>query len=88
MRDIFIGTVVERVLRCAEKPFLIAAETPAAPYRKALLALDIDEASRRAGRAAITLGIFDNMDVVVLHAFDTSAASMMRRSMQGDAVAE
>lgn len=80
-RDVFTGTVVERVLRRAQRPFLIAAEPPAAPYRETLLALDDDEASRAAGRAAVAMGIFDHMNVMVMHAFDTPAASMMRRSM-------
>ncbi|UZK68828.1 universal stress protein [Sphingomonas sp. S1-29] len=86
IRDVFTGTVVERVLRRAERPLLIAAEPPIAPYQKVLLALDFDEASKSAGRAAVALGIFENMDVVVMHAFDTPAAGMLRRSMLGDAV--
>jgi nucleotide-binding universal stress UspA family protein len=81
-RDIFIGTIVERVLRRAQRPFLVAAEPPATQYRSTLLALDIDEASKAAARAALAMGVFDNMKVVVMHAFDTPAAGMMRRSLE------
>lgn len=87
-RDVFTGTVVERVLRRVQRPLLVATEPPAAPYRKSLLALDLDDASKAAGRAAVAMGILENTDVVVMHAFDTPGAGMMRRAGENGAVAD
>lgn len=82
LRDVFIGTTVERVVRRSQLPLLVAVQPPSAPYRTTLLALDFDEASKSAGRAALAMGIFEHMDVVVMHAFDAPAEGMMRRSLE------
>ena len=81
-RDFFVGTTAERVLKRSTRPLLVAIGMPSAPHRSTLLALDFDEASKAAGRAALAMGIFDHTDVVVMHAFDAPAAGMMRQSMQ------
>lgn len=86
-RDVFIGTTVERVIRRTSFPLLVAAEPPS-PYRRTLLALDFDEASKSAGRAALRMGILDHTDFVVMHAFDAPAESMMKRSMENAAAIE
>lgn len=82
LRDAFIGTIVERVLRQTTLPVLVAVDTPSASYARTLLALDFDEASKAAGRAALGYGIFERTQVVVMHAFDTPAKGMMGRSME------
>ena len=81
-RDAFVGTTAERVVRRSTLPLLIAVETPAAHHRSTLLALDFDDASKAAGRAALAMGIFDHTEVVVMHAFDAPAEGMMRRAME------
>ena len=81
LRDIFVGTTVERVVQQSDDPVLIAVDTPSGDYRKALLALDFDEASKSTGRRALAMGVFDHTDVVVMHAFDAPAQGMMRRAM-------
>jgi nucleotide-binding universal stress UspA family protein len=81
LRDIFVGTTAERVVQQSSHPVLIAVDTPSGDYRKALLALDFDEASKSTGRKAVEMGIFDHTDVVVMHAFDSAAQGMMRRAM-------
>lgn len=82
VRDVFVGTTVERVVRRSPLPLLVAVRTPSSSYRRTLLALDFDEASRSTGRAAVEMGIFENTEVVVMHAFDTPAENMMRRSLE------
>ena len=82
LRDVFIGTITERVVRLSTRSVLVAVELPASHYKKTLLALDFDEASKAAGHAALEMGIFDLTEVVVMHAFDAPGESMMRRSMQ------
>ncbi|MDT9601053.1 universal stress protein [Sphingosinicella rhizophila] len=81
LRDVFIGTTVERVVRRSRFPLLVAIQAPSASYERTLLALDFDEASKSAGRAALAMGIFERTDVVVMHAFDTPAEGMLRRAM-------
>ena len=82
LRDVFIGTTVERVVRRSRFPLLVAVQAPSASYERTLLALDFDEASKSAGRAALAMGIFEHTQVVVMHAFDTPAEGMLRRSLE------
>ena len=64
-------------------------QPPVSPYERTLLALDFDAASKSAGQAAVKMGIFADTDVVVMHAFDTPAEGMSRRSLQArDAIEE
>ena len=81
LRDVFIGTSVERVVRRSRFPLLVAVQTPSASYERTLLALDFDEASKSAARAALAMGIFERTEVIVMHAFDAPAEGMMRRAM-------
>jgi nucleotide-binding universal stress UspA family protein len=85
LSDIFTGTTAERLVRRSTRPLLVAVEMAAAPYRKTILTVDFDEASRSASRKAMAMGIFDHTEVLVMHAFDTPATGMMRRSMQSSA---
>ena len=82
LRDVFIGTTVERVVRRSRFPLLVAVQAPSAPYERTLLALDFDEASKSAARAALAMGIFEHTEVIVMHAFDAPAETMLRRSME------
>ena len=81
LRDVFVGTTAERVVRQSRRPLLVAVGTPAAHHRNTLLALDFDEASKTAGRTALRLGIFEHTDVVIMHAFDAPAEGMLMRTM-------
>ena len=88
-RDVFIGTIVDRVVRRSRLPLLVSVQPPVSPYERTLLALDFDAASKSAGQAAVKMGIFADTDVVVMHAFDTPAEGMSRRSLQArDAIEE
>ena len=46
LRDVFVGTTAERVIRRTTRPVLVAAETPSAQYRKTLLAMNYVERSK------------------------------------------
>ena len=88
LKDIFVGTTAERLVRQTTFPLLVAVDTPAGHYQRTLLALDFDEASRSAGLEALRLGIFDDTEVVIMHAFDAPGESMMRRTMEHSATIE
>jgi nucleotide-binding universal stress UspA family protein len=85
LRDVFVGTTAERLVRRSTRPLLVAVETPSAHHRTTLLALDFDEASKAAAREALAMGIFDHTEVVVMHAFDSPGEGLMRRSMEQSA---
>ncbi len=81
LRDVFVGTKVERVIRRTGVPTLVAVQTPTAPYSRTLLALAFDEASKSAARASLELGVFEHTDVIAFHAFGTPGKGMMQRAM-------
>ena len=78
--DVFIGTTVERVVRRSERPLLVAVGSSSKHHRRTLLAIDFDDASKAAARAALDLGVFDHTDVVVMHAFDAMGDGLMLRT--------
>lgn len=82
LRDVFVGTTAERVVRRSTRPLLVAIEDPSAHHRGTLLALDFDEASRFAARQALAMGVFDDTEVVVMHAFDAPAEHLLKRSLE------
>jgi universal stress protein E len=69
LRDIFIGTTIERVIRTGPYPALMVNKELPGPYRNALAAVDIAEPSANAVRAATSLGLADERTVTFLHAF-------------------
>ena len=88
LRDAFIGTTAERVIAHSERPVLLAAGVPAAPYPSALIALEMDDVSECAVVRLLELSIVEPSTLVALHAFDAPAEGMMRRAMsETDAIA-
>ncbi len=77
LRDIFIGTTMERVLRHGHRPLLVVKTPPAAAYRHLLLATDLSLHAARALRAAIALGLADGAEVTLLHVFSTPGTAAM-----------
>ena len=77
LKDIFIGTTVERVIRTGQVPVLMVNSEPADPYTLGLAAVDLSDCSRRALQVARALGFLTKMRVVILHAFDAMAKGMM-----------
>jgi nucleotide-binding universal stress UspA family protein len=88
-RDIFIGTTAERVVKKAARPVLVAVGQVTGPYRRTLLAVDFGEASKTAARQALAIGVFEQTEVVVMHAFEAPAEPLLKRALEpADAVAE
>lgn len=81
LRDAFIGTTAERTIAHSRCPVLMTAGVPSAPYDRALIALDVTEASRTTARRAQELGLLGEVDIVAMHAFDAPAQGMMQRAM-------
>ena len=73
LRDIFVGTSVERVMRQRIAPVLMVNAEPSRPYRRGLVATDLSEHSAYAFQVARELEILPRGQVVVIHAFDVFA---------------
>jgi nucleotide-binding universal stress UspA family protein len=76
LRDIIVGTTIERVIRTGSWPVLMA-NNETHPYANVMAAVDQSAASADAVRAAVTLGLLANARVTVVHAFDAIAKSKL-----------
>ncbi len=73
LRDWFIGTTVERVVRRGRRPVLLVHQPAAGPYRRVLVATDFSATSARALRAALGMGLLEAAEVTLLHAHEGPA---------------
>lgn len=72
LRDIIVGTTVERVIRTGSWPVLMVNNDPR-PYEKAMIALDLSEAAEGAVALALSLKFVREARLGVVHAFDPAA---------------
>ncbi len=85
LKDIFIGTTAERVIRSAACPVLMVNAAPVAPYRHILLTTDLSEIALDALKDHARLGLCDNAALSALHIFPAPA---LRLSMGYSLAAE
>ncbi|MFL9824197.1 universal stress protein [Rhodoplanes sp. SY1] len=69
LRDIFVGTTVERVIRSGPFPVLMVNGPVAGPHVRPLAAIDLSESSVRAVRTALALGLVAADMLAVVHTF-------------------
>jgi len=77
LRDVFVGTTIERVTRTAGRPVLMASSSTAYPWRKIFIATDLSETSGQAARMASALGLLGGAEVTFLHAYAPITRQMM-----------
>lgn len=77
LRNVFVGTTVERVMRMGQRPVLMVNRAGEGPYRSVMVATDMSEHSGRAIDAAKQLGFLDAGHVSFVHAFESLAKDMM-----------
>lgn len=77
LRDVFIGTTIERVTRTAGRPVLMANSKTGERWRKVFIATDMSEASGHAARKAHALGLLDDADVTFIHGYAPITRQMM-----------
>lgn len=77
LRDVFVGTTIERVMRTGNHPVLMVNSELESSYRRILVATDMSDASANALRTAKTLGFLDDTSVSLIHAFEPLARGMM-----------
>lgn len=83
LRDIFVGTTLERLLRTSHVPILLVNKAPVGDYLMPLLALDCSPASAQAVRAAHELGLLPKTGAKALHAFDPLGGTMVLAASAG-----
>jgi nucleotide-binding universal stress UspA family protein len=69
LRDIFVGTTIERVIRTGPYPVLMVNTDIDNPYRYILAGIDMSEPSAHAIKVARALGLIDDANLTVVHAF-------------------
>jgi len=69
LRDIFIGTTIERVIRTGPYPVLMVNTDVEHFYQYVIAGVDISEPSAHAIRTAKTLGLIDDVNLTFVHAF-------------------
>ncbi|MCL7466812.1 universal stress protein [Phaeovulum sp. NW3] len=77
LRDVFVGTTIERVTRTAGRPVLMANSKTATRWRKVFIATDMSEASSHAARKAHDLGLLNDADVSFVHGYAPISRQMM-----------
>jgi nucleotide-binding universal stress UspA family protein len=84
LRDAFLGSTAERVIRQAQLPVLVIRLPPRAAYRRPALALDFDEAAHDVVRLMLILLPPPRPRVTVIHAYDTPYGGMIYQSLSKD----
>ena len=80
LRDVFIGTTAERVLRTSRIPVLLANGVPAGAYRKVLIATDLSDYAYAAADTAKQLGLLATVDIIALHVMDSIESGPVTRA--------
>ncbi|SDH82047.1 universal stress protein [Nitrosomonas sp. Nm132] len=68
VRELFVGSTVDKVLRQLTRPLLIVKREPRVPYRQILIPVDFSRYSRLAIEFA--MNIAPHANIIVLHAFE------------------
>jgi nucleotide-binding universal stress UspA family protein len=77
LREVIMGTTVERTIRQSQRPVIMANAVPAKPYQRILVATDFSDCSALAVQTARKLGFLESAEVGALHAFDAPPRSLM-----------
>lgn len=85
IRDLFIGTTAERVVREGEKPVLVVNCPAEAPYRRVLVGVDARDDDPSTARCVVELALAlvdrAHSRVMLLHAYDVPLDGRMRSVM-------
>ena len=67
LKELFVGTTTERVVRHADRPVLVVKQPGKEPYRRVVVAADFSEGAARAMRSA--LRVAPAADLLLVHAW-------------------
>ncbi|MBB3019159.1 nucleotide-binding universal stress UspA family protein [Microvirga lupini] len=77
LRDILVGTTIERVIRTGPFPVLMVNGEVEQPYRTALAPVDLSELSVNAVRSGLALGLPGGDRLAIVHAFTALGKGQM-----------
>jgi nucleotide-binding universal stress UspA family protein len=86
IRDIFLGSTAERVIRRAQRPVLAVWLRPRAAYRRPALALAVDDAADAAVAALLRLIPPPRGRLAVIHAYDVPYYGLIHGGVSEDAM--
>jgi nucleotide-binding universal stress UspA family protein len=69
LRDIFVGTTIERVIRKGTFPVLMVSNEAQRIYERIVAPIDMSDASAHALRVALSTGLISDKGATLLHAF-------------------
>jgi nucleotide-binding universal stress UspA family protein len=69
LRDIFVGTTIERVIRRGTFPVLMVSNEAQRIYERIVAPIDMSDASAHALRVALSTGLISDKGATLLHAF-------------------
>ena len=84
LKDVFVGTTAERIIRTSRVPVIMANSVPAAPYRHILVAVDMSENSAEAVRLASQMDWGDRPALSIFHAYDAPERAMLGAFAQSE----
>lgn len=85
LRDIFVGTTVERTIRSCGKPVVMANAVPAGAYDRVLVATDFSDAALHAGTVARSLGLLAASSIAFAHVLPEVGPGPLLRSAATEA---
>lgn len=88
LRDAFLGSTAERVMRTAKLPVLAVRLSPRTAYRRPSMAIDLDESASRVFSWLARILSPPRPRVDVIHAFDSPYESFVYPSLLEDEVEE
>ena len=84
LRDVFLGSTAERVIRQARLPVLVVRLPPRATHKRPALALDLDQAAHEIVRLLLRVLPPPRPRVALIHAYDIPYRSVMYPSLSDD----
>lgn len=89
LRDIFVGTTIERVIRTGSFPVLMVNDEVNRPYGTALAAVEISDASAHAVRVARELRLVGDPHLAIVHTFLPPAKGKLSHAgIPGESIGE
>jgi len=85
LRDIFVGTTIERVIRTGPCPVLMVNAEVGHSYKKVMAAVDMSEPSARAIKMAREVGLTGDAGLTLVHGFDVFGKGKMSNAGIGKA---
>ncbi|NOJ93638.1 universal stress protein [Corallococcus coralloides] len=88
LRDMFLGSTAERVMRTAKRPVLAVRLPPRAAYHRPAMAIDLDESASRVFSWLLRLLPPPRPQVEAIHAFESPYEGLVYRSLSEDEAEE